>query len=199
MPDLFAIPFVDDEDSDDTLYIIDTGAGAHLSQWLANGKLRPNKKTINFITANGRVPSKGFYVKMLKLIGETHFQVLDNTPNVLSVGRLVRENKIGFHWPIGGLPYLETANGDRVELKVINDVPYFSGRSMKILLKSELTPSPDTLLNSIVKSSDAEQLAQHDLFPSSCNSDSITKFALAGTEKISVDCIDVGIQTEVIE
>ncbi len=36
VPDLFALPFVDVEDSDDTLYIIDTGAGAHLSQWLAN-------------------------------------------------------------------------------------------------------------------------------------------------------------------
>ncbi len=67
---------------------------------------------------------------MLKLIGKTHFQVLGNTPNVLSVGRLVRENKIGFHWPIGGTPYLETINGDRVELKVVNDVPYFSGKSM---------------------------------------------------------------------
>ena len=54
MPDLFALPFVDDDESDDTLYIIDTGAGAHLSQWRANGKLVPNKKTINFVTANGR-------------------------------------------------------------------------------------------------------------------------------------------------
>ena len=36
MPDLFALPFVDDDENDETLYIIDTGAGAHLSQRLAN-------------------------------------------------------------------------------------------------------------------------------------------------------------------
>ena len=75
MPDLFALPFIDD-DSDDAMYIVDTGAGAHLHQWLANMRLHANKKTINFITANGRVQSKGLCVKMLKLIGETHFQYL---------------------------------------------------------------------------------------------------------------------------
>ena len=62
-------------------------------------KIQPNKKIINFITANGRAQPKGLGVKQLKLIGGTEFQVLDNTLNVLSVGRLVRENKIGFHWP----------------------------------------------------------------------------------------------------
>ena len=123
-PDLFARPFIDD-DSDYAMYIVDTGAGAHLHQWLASMKLRPNKKTINFITANGRVPSKWFYIRMLKLVGKTHFQVLENTPNVLSVGRLVRENKIGFHWPIDGLPYLETIHGDRVILQVIHEVSLF--------------------------------------------------------------------------
>ena len=93
MTDLTALPFIDD-DSDDALYIVDTGAGAHLSQWIANTKLKPNKKTINFITANGRVQSKGIAIKRLKLIGKAQFQVLENTPNVLSVGRLVKENKI---------------------------------------------------------------------------------------------------------
>ena len=110
-------------------------------------------------------------------------QVLTNTPNVLSVGRLVRENRIGFHWPVNGLPYLETIHGDRVILQVIHDVPYFSGRSMNILLKSELTPSPDNLLNGMLNGN-AEHLAQQNLCPSSCDSDSITKFAQAATEKI---------------
>ena len=90
---LSALPLVGD-DSDDTLYIIDTGAGAHLEQCNSLMRLRPNKKPINFITANGRIRSRGLHIKQLKLLGKTRFQVLDNTPNVLSVGRLVRENKM---------------------------------------------------------------------------------------------------------
>ena len=88
--------------------------------------------------------SKGLAIKQLKLIGKTKFRVLDNTPNVLSVGRLVRENKIGFHWPIDGMPYLETIRGDKIMLKVVNDVPYFSGKDMKIILPSESHRDPVT-------------------------------------------------------
>ncbi len=101
-PILYAAPGVPDDLDDDSLYIIDTGAGAHLEQFNSLMKLRPNKTPINFITANGRIRSRGLHVKAMKLIGRTKFQVLDNTPNVLSVGRLVRDNKIGFHWPIKG-------------------------------------------------------------------------------------------------
>ncbi len=51
---------------------------------------------------------------------------MENTPNVLSVGRLVRENKIGFHWPIGEQPYVELLDGTRIMLRVIGDVPHFN-------------------------------------------------------------------------
>ena len=127
---------------------------------------------------------------MLKLIGKTHLQVLDNTPNVLSVGRLVRENKIGFHWPIGESPYLETVGGDRVILKVVNDVPYFSGKSMKVLLKADLAPIPDPLVNE-------NSNAQNEVFPVIGDGTPIDQLAHPATTKLV--CSDVGIQTEILD
>jgi hypothetical protein len=114
-PILSALPGLVGDDGDDTMYIIDTGAGAHLEQFDSRMKLKQNKTPINFITANGRIRSRGLHIKAMKLLGRTKFQVLDNTPNVLSVGRLVRENRIGFHWPIKSQPYLELEDGTRVK------------------------------------------------------------------------------------
>ena len=104
---MHALPGLVGDGDDETLYIIDTGAGAHLEQFNSLMKLRPNKRPINFVTANGRIQSRGLHIKAMKVLGRTKFQVLDNTPNVLSVGKLVKENRIGFHWPIKGQPYLE--------------------------------------------------------------------------------------------
>ncbi len=159
-PILHALPGSLVEDDDDTLYIVDTGAGAHLEQLNSLMKLRVNKRPINFITANGRIKSRGLHIKAMKLLGRTKFQVLDNTPNVLSVGRLVRENKIGFHWPLKGQPYLELENGDRIMLKVIGDVPYFSTKDMQVILASSLTP-PMPNSNSLAHDAHPLALAAH--------------------------------------
>ena len=63
--------------------------------------------------------------------------VLKDSPNVLSIGRLVRENRIAFHWPVHGPPYFETLDGHILELTVNNDVPYFSESDVKNLIKTK--------------------------------------------------------------
>ena len=73
--------------------------------------MKANSKPVRFITANGRIDSLGKCVKELKLLGKTKFQVLQDTPNVLSVGRIVRESRIAFHWPTDAPPYFETEDG----------------------------------------------------------------------------------------
>ena len=74
-------------------------------------------------------------MKELKLLGKTKFQVLQDTPNVLSVGRIVRESEIAFHWPMDAPPYFETEDGKTLELRVHQDVPYFSESDVDTLLK----------------------------------------------------------------
>ena len=116
-------------------YIADTGAGARLLKWVASLKMKPNSKPVRFITASGEIDSLGKCVKELKLLGETMFQVLQDTPNVLSVGRIVRESDIAFHWPIDGPPYFETQDGETLSLRAHQDVPYFSESDVDTLLK----------------------------------------------------------------
>ena len=49
--------------------------------------------------------------------------VLENTPNVLSVGLRCMEYGYSFHWPSGQVPYLITPDGFQVDCEVENDVP----------------------------------------------------------------------------
>ena len=75
-------------------------------------------------------------------------------------------------------------------LKVVDDVPYFSGKSMKIFLKADLTPSPDAYRESV-----NAELAQHD-FPVNGDGNSFDQLANPVTKTV---CSEIGIQTDILE
>ncbi len=85
----------------------------------------------------------------MKFLGKTKFQVLQDPPNVLSIGKLVRENNIAFRWPVDGPPYFETLDGHILKLKVNQDVPYFSEGDVRNLIKTATAPKPSDTTNPI--------------------------------------------------
>ena len=51
--------------------------------------------------------------------------VLDESPDILTVGRRRRKHRYGFHWdPFSVEPYFVTPNGEYVKLHTVDDVPY---------------------------------------------------------------------------
>ena len=77
-------------------FIVDTGAGVHL-RCAAPGLTTRNIKDMRMMSANGPVTSsKSTRVKFRKIRNQNCI-VLENTPDVLSVGQLVAQG-YNFHW-----------------------------------------------------------------------------------------------------
>ena len=65
--------------------------------------------------------------------------VLDDTPPVVSVGRLCMKYNYAFYWPRGEKPYFVRPSGQRITLEVSDFIPYISPDSLE-------TPIPDAAL-----------------------------------------------------
>jgi hypothetical protein len=112
-------------------WLIDTGSGHDLVDFalvLGSAQLiETAHKNIVLHTANGECRPNGSIVMDVKPLNETSSAlVLENTPNVLSVGLRCMEYGYSFHWPSGQVPYLVTPDGFRVDCEVENNVPTLS-------------------------------------------------------------------------
>ena len=126
-----------------TTFIIDTGAGVNL-KCAASGLATSEVKQMVLQSANGVVKADHKTRNKFRRIGYQDCLVLDNTPNVLSVGQLV---KLGysFHWTPGNTSeepvnsedfpfdmstmsnercYLVTPDKSCIELSIIGRVPH---------------------------------------------------------------------------
>ena len=134
-----------------TTFIIDTGAGVHL-KCAASGLATSKVKRMVLQSANGTVNTDRKTRIKFRRIGYHDSLVLDNTPNVLSVGQLV---KLGysFHWTPGNTSeepvnsehfpfdmstmsnercYLVTPDKINIELNSIGRVPHLTDHSVDI-------------------------------------------------------------------
>ena len=78
-----------------------------------------------FKTANGLVYSSevvDVYAQMLDAFVEAF--VLPNTPTVLSLGKLCREQKCSFHWSPTGEPTIISPKGRRILCRLHHNVPF---------------------------------------------------------------------------
>lgn len=111
-------------------WIVDSGAAFHLvnkSDLPVSIQREIYKAThpVILLSANGEVPESGrLQLRSSKLARGFETTVLEDTPNVFSLGKLVVEEGYDFHWTSDKPPYLKSPQGDEIELNVIDFVPF---------------------------------------------------------------------------
>ena len=110
------------------LWIADTGSGNHLSSPSQNDSGTVSLKKacsddVRLATANGQVSPEGeLDVHLPELRPDARLLVLKSCPRVLSVGRLVGDHGLEFHWT-PGRAFFQSSGGQSFECEVRNDVP----------------------------------------------------------------------------
>ena len=108
--------------------VVDSGASMHMisEKDLSDAEMDPLTKSCSptiVITANGEVQTHEeatVYVKELDIF--LTVKVLENTPAVLSLGKLCDENGYSYEWINGQKPHLNKT-GVRIQCKTENFVP----------------------------------------------------------------------------
>ena len=110
-------------------FVVDSGASVHMlnRKDLNSAELETVKvceKPTTVVTANGEVQTKEeatVYVKELDLF--VTVMLLEETPAVLSLGKLCEDHGCTYHWTSGQKPHL-TKKGKNIDCNVSNCVPF---------------------------------------------------------------------------
>ena len=107
---------------EETEFVVDSGASMHMvsKRDLNSAELEPT----TVMTANGEVQTReeaAVYVKELDLF--VTVMLLEETPAVLSLGKLCEDHGFSYHWTSGQKPHL-TKNGKRIGCNVAKYVPF---------------------------------------------------------------------------
>eukprot|EP00972_Heterocapsa_arctica_P074747 11029836-Heterocapsa_arctica.AAC.1 len=108
------------------LWLIDTGCAHDLGSLAdvarSGDRLRPLTENINFQTLNGGTVSTP--MQIAELSERINPYVLKESPASLSIGDRTMNQGYPFVWPAYRNPYFITPDGFRVELEVIDDIPF---------------------------------------------------------------------------
>ena len=115
--------------SEERGFVVHSGASMHMvsRKDLTSGELetvRTSRSPTTAMTANGEVRTREeatVYVRELDLF--VTVMLLEETPAVLSLGKLCEDHGYSYHWTIGQKPHL-TPNGKRIDCNVSNYVPF---------------------------------------------------------------------------
>ena len=128
--------------------------------------VKVSESPMTVVTANGEVLTKEeatVYVKQLDLL--VTVKLLEDTPAVLSLGKLCEDHGYNYHWTSGQRPHLFN-NGRKIECNTANYVPFVvPGLSTS----SSSSSSPTSPASS---SQDAVRLTEH---PASTRSESMSE------------------------
>ena len=159
-------------------FVVDAGASVHMlsrkdlnSAELETVKVSESPTTV--VTANGKVQTEEeatVYVRDLDLF--VTVMLLEDTPAVLSIGKLCEDHGYNYHWTSGQKPHL-IKNGRKIDCNAANYVPFVApGLSRSSSSSSSLT-SPTS------SSQEAATLTHH---PASMRSESTS-----GVERVRGD------------
>ena len=119
------------------------------SAWLET--MRTSRNPTTLMTANGEVQTREeatVYVKELDLF--VTVMLLEETPAVLSLGKLYEDHGYTYHWISGQEPHL-TKNGKKIKCKKSNYVPFVvPGLSTSSSTSSSLTSSTFSSQDSVI-------------------------------------------------
>ena len=163
---------------EDREFVVDAGASVHMlsrkdlnSAELETVKVSESPTTV--VTANGKVQTEEeatVYVRDLDLF--VTVMLLEDTPAVLSIGKLCEDHGYNYHWTSGQKPHL-IKNGRKIDCNAANYVPFVApGLSRSSSSSSSLT-SPTS------SSQEAAALTHH---PASMRSESTS-----GIERVRGD------------
>ena len=137
-----------------TSFIVDTGAGIHLRCY-AKGLTTYDIEQLSLMSANGPLTANRMTRVKFRTLGDQECIVLENTPNVLSVGQLVSKGFSVVWTPADKLrniaekAILVTPDGSEIVLLVKSYVPYYAEPSVtgvpgpNIDRDSDLLSEPD--------------------------------------------------------
>ena len=66
--------------------------------------------------------------------------MLNPTPRILSVGKRCMREGFSFHWEAGKVPYFVSPSGSVIDLRVVDDIPYYAHRP-KVLQPAMAAPT----------------------------------------------------------
>ena len=112
-------------------YVADTGAGLHLKRFKKSSAVYTDGTTVKLLTANGEVDEERKQDTDVIGLGQITSTVLDNTPEVLSVGLLIKDLNVDFVWRHTQRPYFEFPDGRKLYLIVKDNVPLFNEDDIK--------------------------------------------------------------------
>ena len=127
---------------------MDTGSGhdlVDLALVMQSARIiNTDHQNLTLMTANGECRPPGSIPIRVEALGETtNALVLENTPNVISVGLRCMEYGYGFHWPPAETPYWITPDGREILCRVENNVPLLPSPGLKAVSACELAQSSE--------------------------------------------------------
>ena len=141
----WVLPAASTKEPDEREFVVDSGACMHMvsKKDLNSAELetiRTSRSPTTVMTANGEVQTREeatVHVKQLDLF--VKFMLLEETPAVLSLGKLCEDHGYTYHWISGQEPH-HIRNGKRTDWNKSNSVPFVvPGLSASF---SSTTPSP---------------------------------------------------------
>ena len=114
------LPAASTKEPEEREFVVDSGASMHMviKRDLSSAELeimRTSRSPTTVMTANGEVQTREeatVHVKQLDLFVKVIF--LEETPAVLSLGKLCEDHGYTYHWTSGQKPHL-TQNGKRID------------------------------------------------------------------------------------
>ena len=140
--------------------IADTGAAEHLMKWDSEVDSIHKGPPTSFSTASGVTTSNYRSHLPLPAIGSLQMHLLPESPTVVSVGKLLQDQGIGFEWLSYDFPYLILPGNRKVLLKVSNGVPVFSEETLEQLRDIAYLPQDEIQPNASLPAISTEQADQ---------------------------------------
>ena len=105
-------------------FVADSGASMQMVNSAELETMRTSRSPTTVMTANGEVQTREeatVYVEELDLF--VTVMLLEETPAVLSLGKLCEDHGYTYHWTSGQKPHL-TKKGKRIDCNISNCVPF---------------------------------------------------------------------------
>ena len=113
------------------IFIVDSGASEHVVSWkdltkAEKKRVRRTAKVCDLNSANGIISTEWEVDLYIKELGghKITCMVFENSPPLMSVGKLCMEDGFNLHWHCGQYPYLQYGTrGVRIPCRVLHHVP----------------------------------------------------------------------------